>query len=74
MNDRCFSFRCEVSYSVMKTSHHPRLIDKEEKEEKDDSDDQQFPVHLVGSPDCFLDPTTFVGSRHLGMISIVPSR
>ena len=39
------------------SSHHPRLIDKEEKEEKDDSDDQQFPVHLVGSPDCFLDPT-----------------
>ena len=30
---------------MRKTSHHPRLIHKEEKEEKDDSDDKQFSVH-----------------------------
>ena len=30
---------------MRKTSHHPRLIHKEEKEEEHNSDDQQFSVH-----------------------------
>ena len=57
---------------MRQSSHHPRLIDKEEKEEKDDSDDQQFPVHLVGSPDCFLDPPNFAGS--MGSSTALPKQ
>ena len=30
---------------MRKTSHHPRLIHKEEKEEENNSEDQQFSVH-----------------------------